>query len=787
MLINYFKTAFRSLRKNKGYSFLNITGLAIGITCAALIGLWIESEMTVNHDITKRNYLYRVMENQRYNGKVSTFSATPGPLAKAILKDIPGIVNTARTTLGNRELFSLQEKNMNESGLYADANLFSMLGLQFISGNPGNAFQQIHSIVISRKMATSFFGETDPVGKMLKVNNKEDYMITGVFKDLPENSTIKFQWLAPFEIAEAQTSSSWMKSWGNNGLVTYVELAPAANVAAVNKRLFAYLHTKGNIDTKCFLFSMNDWNLYGRFVDGKMAGGRIQYVQLFSAIALIILLIACINFMNLVTAHSEKRAKEVGVRKVMGAGRGKLVSQFMLESLVIAFIAILLALVLLYLVLPVFNAIVEKRLSVNILNPLHLCSLIAIGLMTGLIAGSYPALYLSSFNPLGALKHMRMKTGMAAGFIRRGLVVTQFSISIILIIATVIVYQQIQHVKARNLGFNKDNLISMEAQGNINNHFDVIHHDLLETGVVANAALSHSPMLSIWNNTDRYTWKGKDPEKNILITNEFATPQYLSTMDIHLLDGRNFYDNIDADSNNVIINKTFATQMGAEGRVGGIIRDGQKVLRIIGIIENFSYNNMYASGASFMLYSNAGTDASYMSIRLKPGTDLTAALKKVEEVMSERNPGYPFEYKFTDVEFDKLFKVEALIGKLAGTFAGLAIFISCLGLFGLAAYTAERRTKEIGIRKVMGASITGLVGLLSKEFVKLVAASCLIAFPLAWWGMYTWLNNYEYRIGISWWIFFVAGIAALLIALITVSYQAIRVAMLNPVKSLKAE
>ncbi|WP_425430499.1 ABC transporter permease [Chitinophaga niastensis] len=747
--------------------------------------MWIESEMTVNHDITKRNYLYRVMENQTYNGKTGTFSATPGPMAKAILQEVPGIANAARTTMGDRELFSLQDKNMNESGFYADANLFSMLGLQFISGNPANAFKQLHSVVISEKMAGNFFGKTDPVGRMLKVNNKEDYMVSGVFKNLPENSTIKFQWLAPFEIAEAE--SSWMKGWGENGLRTFVELAPTANVAAVNKQLFAYLRTKGNIDTKCFLFSMNDWNLRDRFVDGKMAGGRIQYVQLFSAIALIILLIACINFMNLVTAHSEKRAKEVGVRKVMGAGRGRLISQFMLESLVIAFMAITLAVLMLYLVLPFFNAIVEKQLSVNILRPLHLCSLLAIGLMTGLIAGSYPALYLSSFNPLGALKQMRMKTALAAGFIRRGLVVTQFSVSIILIIATVIVYQQIEHVKARNLGFNMNNLISMQAQGNISKHFDVIHHDLIATGVVANATLSGSAMLSIWNNTDNYTWKGKDPRKNVLITNEFATPQYLSTMDIRLIEGRDFYANIAADSNNVIINQTFAKQMGAEGRIGGIIRNNNRQLQIVGIMGNFSYNNMYASGASFMLYSSVGENANYMSIRLKPGTDLTAALDKVEKVMRLQNPSYPFEYKFTDVEFNNLFKVEALIGKLAGIFAGLAIFISCLGLFGLAAYTAERRTKEIGIRKVMGASITGLVGLLSKEFVKLVATSCLIAFPLAWWLMYRWLNNYEYRVAINWWIFLIAGTAAMAIALITVSYQAVRVALLNPVKSLKAE
>jgi putative ABC transport system permease protein len=789
MLTNYFKTTFRNLWKNRAYSFLNIAGLAIGIACAALIFLWVENEVTYNHNFEKRNYLYKVYENQTHDN-VSTFLATSGPMANALKAEIPGIKNAARLSFNKQlmQLFSLADKTINEQGYYADSSIFSMLTLPFVYGSAANAFKQLHSLVISKSMSEKFFGNKNPVGKTLKVNNEQEYIVTGVFKDLPQNSTFQFQWLAPFEIFEAK--NSWLSGWGNNGVTTLVELEPSANIVSINRKLKEFLNTKddGN-NTECFLYSMNRWNLYNHFTNGKEDNdGEIKYVRLFSLIAWIILIIACINFMNLATARSEQRAKEVGVRKVMGAGKTKLISQFISESLLMSFIAVLLAVGFIYISLPSFNSLVEKELSLNLFNPFHIGCLIAIGLVTGLIAGSYPAFYLSSFNPITIFKGMKLKSSGSTGFIRKGLVVSQFTISIALIISTIIIYQQIQHVKNRDLGYNKNNSIYLDLQGQLHDNFNSIYDDLMQTGVVQNAALSEYPSFSIWNNTDNFSWQGKDPKQSILITFENVTPQFLSTMGMKLTIGRDFYTTPKVDSNNILINETLAKRMGKEGKVGGIISAWGQNYNVVGIVKDFVYNNMYGKSDPFLAFCNpANVTNGCLTIRFKQNADIANALAKTETIIKRNNPDYPFEYKFVDEEFDKLFKTETLIGKLAGVFAMLAIFISCLGLFGLAAYTAEKRTKEIGIRKVLGASATGLAKLLSKDFLQLVAIACVIAFPMAWWAMHNWLQNYEYRTQLYWWVFASAGIAALIIALLTVSFQAIKAAMANPVKSLRTE
>lgn len=785
MLKNYLKTALRNLLKKRTFSILNIAGLAIGIACASLIFLWVEDELTFNHNFSKRNYLYRIYENQTYQGKISTFVATPGPMAQVIRKDIPGIKNAARLSGTGTQLFSLGDKFINEQGDYADSAIFSMLNLPFVYGQAGNAFQQLHSVVINETMSKKFFGDNDPSGKTLRMNNEQDFVITGVFKDLPGNSTFQFQWLAPMENVDHKMP--WMQDWSANWAQTYVELQPSSDVAQVNKKLYNYLDTKhkGN-STVCFLFAMNDWNLHNNFTDGKQDGGRIQYVKLFSFIAWIILLIACINFMNLSTARSEQRAREVGVRKVMGAGIPRLIGQFISEAVITSFIAVVFAIGLIYLALPSFNMLVEKQLLITISDPFHIIYLIAIGTITGLVAGSYPAFYLSSFNPTAVLKGIRLKSG-GSGLVRQGLVVIQFAISIVLIIGTVIIYQQIQHVKSRQLGYNKNNLVYIEVQGKLDEHFNAVNNDLKQTGVVENSALSDYPVLQIWNNTDNYSWQGKDPSINPLITWEGVSPGFLSTMDMKLSAGRDFYNAPALDSNSVIINEAFAKQMGKEGRVGGVIRDGGKGnFLIVGIVKDFLYNTMYQPGAPLLLYKHPlGTH--YLSIRIGRNADLPDALAKIEKVIKTDNPDYPVEFKFVDEDFDQLFKTETLTGRLAAVFAGLAIFISCLGLFGLAAYTAERRVKEIGIRKVLGATAYGLAALLSKDFLRLVCLSCLISFPLAWWALNNWLQSYQYRTSIHWWVFATAGVLAMGIALITVSFQAIKAALANPVYSLRSE
>jgi len=788
MIKNYIKTTLRSLLKNRSYSFLNIAGLAIGIACASLIFLWVQDELTYNHNFEKRDVLYKVYENQTYNGKTSTFFGTPGPMAKAMKSEIPGIKNAARMTGDDDQaLFALGEKAITEKGNYADPEIFSMLQLPFTKGSASNAFRELKSVVISEKMAQKFFGDADPIGKLLKVNNTENYTITGVFKDLPQNSTYQFQWLIP--MANIDHKQPWMTIWGANWCRTLVELEPNANLAAINQKLAKYIasKTKATNTTQCFLFAMNDWNLHNNFTDGKMDGGRIQYVKIFSFIAWIILLIACINFMNLSTARSEQRAKEVGVRKVMGAGKGKLIGQFIGEAVIMSFISVLVAVGLIYIAMPSFNNLVQKELSVDIFDPSHIIYLISISLVTGLLAGSYPAFYLSSFNPISVLKNIKIKSSAGSGFIRQSLVVMQFSVSIILIIGTVIIYQQIQHIKNRGLGYDKDNLVYLNLQGDQADHFTPVYNDLMRSGMVENASLSDNTVLGIGSNNDNYSWDGKDASKNPLISWQNVSPQFISTMGLKLAAGHDFNTDSKIDSSNVIINEAFAKQMGKEGRVGGIVREGgTKPLQVIGIMKDYLYNDIYGTAAPLVLY-NHPSGTGILTIRFKPGVNIQDALAKAGAIFKTDYPGYPFEYQFIDSDFEQFFKTETLTGTLAGVFASLAIFISCLGLFGLAAYTAERRIKEIGIRKVLGASVSGLAGLLSKDFLKLVGISCLIAFPFAFWGVNNWLQSYQYRVTINWWVFALAGITALVIALATVSFQAIKAALMNPVKSLRSE
>ncbi len=782
--------------KNRTYSFLNIFGLATGIACAGLIFLWVEDEVDYNHNFAKRDYLYHVMQNEKNDGKITTNGSTPGPLAAAIKAEIPGVKNTGRLSWTMDELAVLNDKSIKENGVYADPSVLSMLTLPFIYGNANSAFKQLQSVVISETFSKAFFGDENPVGKTLKMNINGAYSVdglytvTGVYRDFPQNSSYKFQWISPYLVWE--NKNPWLAPWDNDLTETLVELAPSTNPALVNQKLDNFLSTKEKGATNhCFLFSMNDWNLRNHFEDGKINGGNIKYVHLFSVIAAIILLIACINFMNLATARSEKRAKEVGVLKVMGAGKGGLIGKFINESLLMSFMAVLLAIAMLYLLLPSYNTLVQKELSVDIFKPLHLLSLIAIGILAGLVAGSYPAFYLSSFNPVKVLKGMKIKSSGGVVFIRKGLVITQFTVSIILIICTVIIYQQVQHIKNRDIGYNKDNVIYMDLRGNMKDHFSVIKDKLLASGYVENAALSLHSSLQVYSYGDGFSWQGKDPNSKPTVHSNVVSSEYLSTMGMKLVSGRDFRgqgfgDQQGADSTNVIINESLAKLMGDQGKVGSIISTGRWHLTVIGVIKDFVYNDVYAAGAPLVFF-NGTYSATLLSVRFKQNVNLSNALAKTESVMKADNPGYPFEYRFLDDDFNQFFATETLISKLASVFAMLAIFISCLGLFGLAAYTAERRTKEIGIRKVLGASVQGLAGLLSKEFVQLVALSCIMAFPIAWWAMHSWLQNYEYRTAIHWWVFATAGVMALVIALITVSFQAVRTALMNPTKSLRSE
>jgi len=791
MFKSYFKAMLRNMWKNKTYSFLNIFGLAIGILCAGVIFLWVEDEVNYDNVNVKKDRLYAVLQNWNYDGEIRTFHSTSGLLAASIKADMPGIANVCRVTdFSSSFLFSIGDKSVYASGLYADAAIFSMFTYSFVEGNATDAFKQLYSIVITQKTAKKFFGdEKNVLGKTLNVDNKQNYIVSGVIKDLPENTTVRFEWLAPFEVYAKD--KKFLKDWGSNSPLTYVELSPNADVTAINNKLRNYLKTK-NPDAiqQAFLFSMNDWRLRGDFKNGVQSGGRIEYVRLFSLIAWIILFIACINFMNLATARSEKRAREVGVRKVMGAGKKGLVMQFMGEAVFMSMLACIVAVILIALALPSCNALMGKNLAISLDNPFHLLALILLTLICGVIAGSYPSLYLSSFNPVSVLKGLNIKVGGAA-FIRKGLVVMQFTVSIVLIICTVIVYQQIRHIKSRDLGYDKENLIVMNIQGDMLKNFSAIKQDLQNTGMIENAALADHMTMYGGNNTGNIEWDGKEANSKILVSMRLVNPDFVPTIGMHLIDGRDFQSNAAADSFNVIITESMAKLMGKGSQIGKLLHMpglpfSTTYVKVVGVVKDYVYGDMYGKPDPVVFLCLPGF-ANLMYVRTKAGYHPEQVLAKMEAVMLKDNPEYPFEYRFVDDQFNEMFTNETLISKLAGVFASLAIVISCLGLFGLAAYTAERRTKEIGIRKVLGASIAGIARLLSKDFLQLVCLSALIAFPLAWWTMNTWLQSYAYRVSIHWWVFIAAGFAAVLISLLTVSYQSVRAALMDPVKSLKTD
>lgn len=784
MLRNHFKIAWRNLWKNRGFSFLNIFGLAIGIACAGLIFLWVEDVVNFNDYFANKENIYKVKNYQTYDGTTYTFDATPGPLSAGIKNDIPGIRQTARISWDVKKLFSVDDKNLYASGSYVDPEFFSIFKLNFLKGSEKTAFNQLHSVVLTEGLAIKTFGTiNDILGKTLKLDNDQEYVVSGVIENLPTNISINFEWLSPFEVFKGE--NFWLQYWASNGITTYVELDSNANLDSLNKQLYDYIGSKQEGATsKIGLYPMTRWALYDTFENGKEIPGMIKYVKLFSLIAWIILIIACINFMNLSTARSQKRAREVGVRKVLGAGKNGLIFQFIGESMITALFSSLLAVGFMFLALPFFNLLVEKELSIQLFNPVHLGVLLGIAVSCGLIAGLLPAFYLSSFKPVKVLKGLRIKEGSAV-WVRQSLVVVQFSVSIILIIGTTLIYQQIQHVKERNLGFNKDHLIYLGTNDNMRKNFDVLQNELVKSGYVESIALSTNSPLSKGSNSGNFSWNGKDPNKDVLISFEGVTPDYTSTMGMKINDGRNFYPNIKIDSASVLINQAFADVIGNKDIVGSTINFQDQTFNVIGVLKDFVFNNIYGKSDPILFYPK--DDGNYLNIRLKSNTDVAKSLSSIKEVFAKYNPGYPFEYKFADEQFEKYFKTETLIGELAGVFAALAILISCLGLFGLAAYTAEQRTKEIGVRKVLGASVQNLMGLLSKDFLKLVIISCVIAFPLAWWVMKNWLQDYEYRISIGWWVFAIAGLSAVLIALLTVSFQAIKAAVANPVKSLRTE
>ncbi|MFN8353341.1 MAG: ABC transporter permease [Spirosomataceae bacterium] len=785
MFKNYLKIAFRNLLKNKLFSFINIMGLALGMTCSLLIMLWVQDELEVDHFHKNGSRLYRVMENQHYTGVINTFASTPGVLAENIVKDFPEIVNASQMLWEEEPLFTVGTTFEKEKGRYVQADFLKMFSFELEKGDPRTALKRPDGVVISKKLAEKYFKNQDPIGKIIRIDNRDDAMVTGVLKDLPANSSLKFDFLMSYD--RWLKTNEWAKEWGNNGPRCFVMLHPSASIDKVNTKIKNYIKTKNkNSNVELFLQNYGDSYLYSNWEAGKQNGGRIEYVKIFSVVAVFILLIACINFMNLATARSVKRAKEVGVRKVVGAYRSSLMGQFIGESILITVFALLFSLLFVQLMLPTFNDLTEKHLAFNFANPSVWLILLGLTVITGIVAGSYPALFMSSLNPVVVLKGaLKFKPG--ATYFRKGLVVFQFGLSIMLILGMIVIYRQIQFIQTKNLGYDRENLLYMPLEGDIAKTFKSFKSELQNQAGIKAITCAQSDPLEVGSSTMGVKWPGKDTTQQILFSQNSVSYDYIKTMGIKLLSGRDFGAEFGTDTSNYIINEAAAKKMGYKDPVGKEMTMWDKKGTIIGLMKDFHHNSLHVAIEPLILRlqpqnENWGT----ILIRTQAGKT-PAAIANIEKIYKKFNPQFPFKYAFTDQEFADRYKSENVVSKLATYFAILAIFISCLGLFGLAAFTAEQRTKEIGIRKVMGASVSNLVGMLSKDFIQLVLIAAVIAFPIAWYFLSNWLEKYAYRIEFEWWYFVVAGILAVAIALLTVSYQAVRAALINPVRSLKTE
>src|SRR5258707_1035796 len=787
MLKNYMLVMLRSLRKNGTYSFINISGLAIGITCSLLILLWVFDELAFDKFHPKANRLYQVWINATYDGKVNSWTSLPLPTYEALKNQNSNIKNTCVTDWGGDHLLSAGDKRIYKRAFYASVEFLEMFEFPLVKGNAAQVLDDPSSIVITESLAKALFGDADPINQVIRIDNANDQKVTGVLKDVPKNSSFQFDCLLPWELKVK--TEAWVKrsqtDWGNNSFQIFIELNTPKNEFVVEKAIKDLIVKKDPSDYKreLFLHLLLKWKLYSNFENGKSAGGAIEYVRTFTVIAIFILLIACINFMNLSTARSERRAREVGIRKSVGSKRYELILQFIGESLFISTLAFAIAVLLTQLLMPYYNNMVDKKLFINFGSPDFWLFALSLIFFTGIVSGSYPAFYLSSFQPVKVLKG-KIQVGKSASMPRKILVTLQFGFSILLIIGTIVMYQQIQHSKNRSLGYDQENLISIDYTDEIGKNFRPIKLELLQTGVVKSVTKSNSPITEIWSN-NFLGWPGKPEAEKVIFTTIASEYDYTKTMGIKILEGRDFSEDFKSDSLAIIVNKAGMDLMQLKNPIGTKLDLWDKKRELIGIVDDVLMGSPFQP-VKPMFIVLVPDWAGAVSIRLEKTKDLAASLKKVEGVFKKYSPAYPFQYEFADVEFAKKFNDINMTSRFASLFALLAIVITGLGLFGLAAFTAEQRTKEIGIRKVMGASVSSLVGLISKDFSVLVIIAFIISSPIAWWVLNNFvLDKYKYRIDIPWWVFPVTGLIALGFALIIVSTQALRAAHANPATSLR--
>jgi len=795
MFKNYFKTAWRNLINNKVYSALNILGLATGMAVALIIGLWVYYQFSYDRFLSGYQQAYSVKFKYNNNGEIDVGSATCLPLAETLKKDIPGIRYATQTDWMGPHSLVVGDKKLYSGGAMAGSDFLKIFRYPLLKGNVDVVLKDPYSIVLNETTAKALFGNEDPVNKIVRIDNSHDLKVTGVLRDVPSNSTLQFNYIVPFSYYFQ--NYDWVKNdvanWNDNSFQTFVALQPNVSYAQIEPKLKIIAKKYGGdfyktVNAELFMQPLKDRHLYTDFKNGIAVGGFIDYVKMFSIIGLLVLIIACINFMNLSTARSEKRAREVGIRKAVGSQRKSLILQFLIESVVITFIAFLLSLLIVQLALPAFKALTKTNISVPYGSSIFWFIMMGYVLLTGLVAGARPAFYLSSFKPVKVLKGA-IQAGGTASLPRKILVVIQFSCSIALIISTIIVYQQIQHAKERPIGYDASRLIMTDASNDLSRNYDALKNDMLQSGMVTSVTKSSSPVTEIWSNNSVSDWQGRLPGETLgLATIGVSDADYFKTMEIQIKQGGNFTGNLAADSLSVILNEAAVKRMRFKKPLNQIItwHDVPQKARVIGVVKDALMSSPFSPAEPTIFIYDPGW-SNIITYRLSPTVNTQQAITKLTEIFNKYNPSYPYLYHFVDESYASKFDLETLIGKLAGLFAALAIFISCLGLFGLAAYMAEQRTKEIGIRKVLGASVSQVWLLLSKDFIVLVIISCVIASPVAFYFLQNWLQKYDYRITISPFVFIMAGIAAIVITIITISFQAIKVAIANPVKSLRTE
>jgi predicted permease len=779
------KIAWRNLIKDKQFTFLNVLGLSAGLACALLIFLWMNDELSFDKFFAKNDQLYQLMERQNSNGHIGISDGSSGLLSEAVARQMPEVEYAsplAPSGWFQKFTLSVNEKNIKAAGQYAGKDYFNIFSFQLLDGNKNNVLADKTSIVISDELAKELFGTVNNIiGKPVRFQQDTTFYVSGVFKKVPYHSSYQFDFVLPWDYFK--TVQNWVTSWNNIGPQNFVLLKKGTDIDAFNKKI-AGIITANNGDTTRKAFATKFSNVYLHNNIGSNTGnsGRMEYVRMFSLIALFILIIACINFMNLSTAMAFRRMKEVGIKKVVGAGRKQLIFQFLSESVLLTMFATVFAVLIALLLLPSFNQTTGKEISLHF-DAQIIAAFIGIVLFTGLLAGSYPALYLSKFKPLAILKG-KLNTSFGEVVSRKGLVVFQFTLSSILIIAVIIIYQQTQFIQNMDPGYNKNNIVRIEAEGKIRGTEQEFVNELKNIPGVAEASYTFSNIVGHTYGDYGLSWQGKDPNESVFFEVFGGGYDFIKTMGMHILSGRGFSKDFGADTSGIILNEAAIKVMNLKDPVGKTVQLYDHPVQVIGVVKDFYFESLHQTvkPSFILLQPHGGKIVARINAAHQRET-----IASVQRLYERYNPGFPFTFNFLDEAYQKQYDSETRVATLSKYFAGLAIIISCLGLFGLAAFTAQKRRKEIGIRKVVGASVSSITTMLSKDFLKLVMLSLLIAFPVSWWLMNNWLQSFAYRISISVFVFLIAGTLVILITVMTISFQAIKAAIANPVKSLRTE